>query len=654
MQFDFNAADLDAMRNEHAPPDNSLLVDFTVENGAVEFLSGVPPLTGVNGVGHITGRTSTFTTTSVGMLDEGAGRTLTTAPGGAFHIADVEPRPTPAAIVAQVSGSVETVGDLLNRDALKPYANLPLDRSTLSGQVDGRLEVDLNLGPNMGPKDTTIKINSTVTNFIAQNLLGKEALDAATLAISVDRSGIKATGQGRMFGAPATVDMTQPAGKPASATVHLVMDDAARAKQGLGGVPGISGPIAAVVSAPLGAGPNIKAEVELDLLHTGIDWPGASKPPGRPGKAKFTVVANDGATQLDQIVLDAGPIQARGEIALAPDQSLQSAKFSQVRFSPGDDAKIDALKVGDTLKVMVAASTIDARPFLKSLFTSAPDPSAASAPDSVLPAAAAASPIKDIDLDVKSAVLSGYNKQLMTGLELRMLKSGDQYRQLSFAGRFGRDTVSGNMTGPGKASQLTILSDDAGSILLFTDLYRHMEGGRLTSNMQLGPSLSGVLTIDSFILRDEPALRRLVAEGLPSKDASGQPRKIDAAAMAFNRLQVQFERSGTQLIMRDGVMNGQAIGLTVDGWLDFAHDGVDVKGTFVPAYAVNNLFSQIPLVGAILGGGTNEGLIGVNYRVEGKISAPSLSINPLSAIAPGIFRRIFGVGQHPAPAGAGQ
>jgi hypothetical protein len=57
--------------------------------------------------------------------------------------------------------------------------------------------------------------------------------------------------------------------------------------------------------------------------------------------------------------------------------------------------------------------------------------------------------------------------------------------------------------------------------------------------------------------------------------------------------------------------------------------------------------------GAILGGGTNEGLIGVNFRVEGKISSPTLSINPLSAIAPGIFRQIFGVGEHEAP-GAGQ
>ncbi len=659
MQFDFNAADLAAMRDEHAPPDDSLLIDFSVANGSVEFLAGVPPLTGVDGVGHVTGRTTTFTTTSVGMVDAGVG-VLTTAAGGTFHIPDASQKPTPAAIVTKVTGSVEAIGDMLSRDALKPYASLPLDRSTLKGEVDGQLEIDLNLQPNMGPSDTSLKINAAVANFTAENLLGKEALEAATLNVVVDPGGLKASGQGRMFGAPATVEMTQPAGKGAFATVHLTMDEAARAKQGLDGVPGISGPISAAVSAPLGATDNIKADVELDLTHTGIEWPGASKPPGRPGRAKFSLSIANGQTLLDQIALDAGTILARGAIVLGPDQSLQSAKFSQVKFSPGDDAKIDALRVGDTLKVMIRSTTVDARPFLKTLFASSAEPSApapgaaAGTPADAVSSTSAASPIKQIDYDIKSTLLSGYNKQVLSGFEMKMLKQGDQYRQLSFDGRFGRDTVSGNLTGPANASRLMILSDDAGSLLLFTDLYKHMENGRLVANMQIGPpSLSGLLTIDGFVLRDEPALRRLVAEGVPPNDASGKPRKIDSGAMAFNRLQVRFERAGTRLLMNDGVMNGDTLGLTVDGWLDFAHDGVDMKGTFVPAYAVNNLFSKIPLFGAILGGGTNEGLIGVNYRVEGKISSPTLSINPLSAIAPGIFRQIFGVGGHETP-GAGQ
>jgi len=89
-------------------------------------------------------------------------------------------------------------------------------------------------------------------------------------------------------------------------------------------------------------------------------------------------------------------------------------------------------------------------------------------------------------------------------------------------------------------------------------------------------------------------------------------------------------------------MHGDNIGLTVDGGLDFARDRVSLDGTFVPVFAVNNLVSQIPVFGLLLGGGAHEGLFGVNYHISGSVTKPVLSINPLSAIAPGFLRKIFG------------
>jgi hypothetical protein len=56
---------------------------------------------------------------------------------------------------------------------------------------------------------------------------------------------------------------------------------------------------------------------------------------------------------------------------------------------------------------------------------------------------------------------------------------------------------------------------------------------------------------------------------------------------------------------------------------------------------VNNIFGQIPLFGIFLGGGNNEGLIGVTYEVVGTPAAPVMRVNPISAMAPGLFRKIF-------------
>jgi hypothetical protein len=62
----------------------------------------------------------------------------------------------------------------------------------------------------------------------------------------------------------------------------------------------------------------------------------------------------------------------------------------------------------------------------------------------------------------------------------------------------------------------------------------------------------------------------------------------------------------------------------------------------VPAYQVNTILTRIPLVGVLLSGGQHEGVFGVAYRVHGPMSGPTLSVNPLSAMAPGILHRILG------------
>lgn len=93
--------------------------------------------------------------------------------------------------------------------------------------------------------------------------------------------------------------------------------------------------------------------------------------------------------------------------------------------------------------------------------------------------------------------------------------------------------------------------------------------------------------------------------------------------------------------MRDGVMNGPNIGLTFEGQIDSDRDALALNGTFIPAYTVNNFFAKIPVVGLLLGGGWNEGLFAINYRIAGRMSAPQVSVNPLT-VAPGFLRKIFG------------
>jgi hypothetical protein len=60
----------------------------------------------------------------------------------------------------------------------------------------------------------------------------------------------------------------------------------------------------------------------------------------------------------------------------------------------------------------------------------------------------------------------------------------------------------------------------------------------------------------------------------------------------------------------------------------------------VPLYGPNNLLGQLPILGLFLGG-EKEGLVGITYEVVGKPGNPVLRINPISALAPGLLRKVF-------------
>ena len=118
-------------------------------------------------------------------------------------------------------------------------------------------------------------------------------------------------------------------------------------------------------------------------------------------------------------------------------------------------------------------------------------------------------------------------------------------------------------------------------------------------------------------------------------------------------MKVDFTRSQGRVALRDGVVRGPVLGGTIDGFIDYANDNVHLRGTLIPLYGANNLLGQLPVVGLFLGG-EKEGLVGVTYEVVGKPGNPVLHVNPLSALAPGLLRKVFefpatGAAWPPAP-----
>lgn len=627
ISVELDEAAFEAISQQQAIADGAVRVEYELANVQLSYLDGVPPLSGVSGTGLVTGGSAHFAARE-GFLDLGPRGRLTVAEGR-FDAPDFSASPTPASVSLRVAGSMEAVGELMSREALKAFGGVQLEPGLAKGQIDARLNIDLRLSKDAGQDSVSVRVNAQATNLSIEKFAGKERFEQGALSIVADGAGVRASGQGRLFGAPARVELKRPNEGAGEAVLTLVLDDAARAKQGWA-TPGLTGPVSARVVTAIGVGDKARPQVEIDFAKAAMAGfpPGYSKPAGRPAKASFTLVTEGDKTILQSFAFDGGAASAQGVIELDASGSLASAKMSQLRMSPGDDMRLEAQTFGKGgLKLIVRGGSVDARPFVQQLIGGGGSDDA---------------PGKDLDLDLKVSLLNGHNGQSLSNVEIKVVRRGGALRDFKIAGRSGRAAISGAMlnTPAGEPPQFFVRSGDGGALLSFLDLYRRMEGGQLQLvGLNAGPRMSGVLSIRDFILRNEPALRRLVAEGGGGRFEDRAA--IDANAVQFNRLQAAFSRSPGRLELREGAINGPSIGATLEGALDYGRDQVALSGTFVPAYGVNNLFSKIPLFGPILGGGSNEGLIGVNFRISGSASAPLLTVNPLSAIAPGFLRKIF-------------
>ncbi|MEH0072828.1 AsmA-like C-terminal region-containing protein [Pannonibacter sp. Pt2-lr] len=154
----------------------------------------------------------------------------------------------------------------------------------------------------------------------------------------------------------------------------------------------------------------------------------------------------------------------------------------------------------------------------------------------------------------------------------------------------------------------------------------------------------GTFGVRNLSITEDPAIRKLAELPVSARNESGAvviSQSVRAGEASFDRLDLRFSRNGEIIKVEEGLMQGAVVGGTVTGEVDLSQRTLALTGTYVPVFALNNLFSKIPLLGFALGGGSDEGLFGVTYRLAGPISAPQLSVNPVSAIAPGIFRKMF-------------
>ena len=86
---------------------------------------------------------------------------------------------------------------------------------------------------------------------------------------------------------------------------------------------------------------------------------------------------------------------------------------------------------------------------------------------------------------------------------------------------------------------------------------------------------------------------------------------------------------------------GKNIAVSANGYVDFYHKDLSLKGMILPSYQFGNALGYIPLIGALFAGVDGQGPITQSYAAQGSFSDYRADINSSGIFTIGVLRNIF-------------
>jgi hypothetical protein len=623
-------APLEVFKHDGPPtPDDGLSIDIETSGTTVRPIPTLPAIRDADLTVRIVGRNAVVNI-GRGTAEVATGRKLNVA-SGVFEVPDTHPKPVSARVAFRIDGTMPATAALLSSEGLRDTVGITLDPASTRGTVTAQVGVNMLLGRTAPKDNATYTINADLVNFAAEKMLLGQKVEASLLKANATKDGFQIKGDVKINGTPATIDVRkQKDDTDAELHMQATIDEAARRRLGMDLGSAVTGNIPVKVVGHVGD--NVTDEglsIEADLTPVKIDnlLPGWVKAAGRPARASYVLMKTGKSARFDDLSIDGSGATVRGSIEFDSNNEISAANFPVFALSEGDKATLKADRAGDgTLRVAMRGDIYDGRNFVKSSMTGAS-------------ADKNKSKQVDLDLDVKLGTVAGHNGETLRGLDLKMSRRGGHIRTFAMSSKVGRDTpLNGDLRMRSRDNHQVIFfeTDDAGALFRFTDMYPRMYGGQMWVAMdpptqEQTPQI-GTLFIRRFVVRGEPALEKVVA---------GAPNAAGTSGVDFSEMRADFTRFTGKMSVRDGVVRGPLVGATVEGNIDYTRDEVHLRGTFVPFYGLNNMFGQIPIVGLFLGAGNKEGLLGITYEAVGPPSAPRITVNPVSAIAPGLLRKFI-------------
>ena len=596
---------------------------------SVDYLHGLPRVEGIDATVTIQPKRLDFALTS-GHLK---GLSLSQ---GSVAIDEFDAPVERATIDLTLAGPAQDVMTVLDTKPLQYARALGIDPHQVAGTVDGTLHFRFPLKAQLALTEIDYGAAAKLTGLdIGHAALGRD-LTEGNLALTLDRAAVTLDGTAKLDGLAGALTWRQrlsgTTGPKGEAHVRTVLDDAARRRFNLDMVADyLHGPVGADLVYSEFDDHRSRAVVALDLAGSELEMPdlGWRKPAAQPAHGEFTAEFVDGhVMRITELSLRGPRLEIKGDIGFGADGRLTEARLPKFRVGETDTA-LSLGRKGDAWLLGLHGPVVDLAEPLKQMKNQR--------------AAAHQDAGPTVLLDVQSEQLVLGPDRILRNAQLTATIADHSLAEGSLAATLGRSGKVDFKLGPMESGgAFSLATDDFGSLLHVGGVSDDVVGGKLTltghaMREEKGRRFSGRVEGSDYRFAGAPFMVRLLSiASLASMQAL-----MNGDGIPFTTLKGDLTLYDGKLDLSHARAYGGALGVNVDGGFDLNAGTLHLDGTLVPAYTLNSALGDVPVLGDLLVGGEGQGIFAANFGMGGQIDAPTITVNPLSPLAPGFLRRLF-------------
>lgn len=619
-------------------PKEAVDANINVENLNIIYLPDHPPTTHVKGKIHIDGLGLTADIESADYLEK------TKLSNGRVLIEDLNADNPYIKVDLHADAPAKDMVHFLGLPRLKHAGHLGLREVEVHGTVKGEAKVGFNFFAPKGTKaeDAIIyDVKADVVGISQNGFLNKFDVVGANGTVSVDNNGVEFSGTGGINGATVSKGNVKYLFSPEKGIDTFIDVTASSAIEHLKrfGYPEFpfmkSGNIG--INAKVKLGNKIEQnEATLNLSDAEINFSdiGLKKPKGESATLDIVTEKKDDTLKINSFNLSGKKVSAKGSAALVDNFStISSIKLSEASFDGNDISNVNYENNADGIQIDITGNSVD--------LTSYMDGNSEGFSFMNFPAVKLKADIGKLIFG-KGRVLSNFKGDILCDKIIchNANFNGTTDSKKPFAIKISKNSK--------KQRELLVYSEDAGAFLHSIGVLDGMNGGTLTLNGNYkesseGSTLTGKMDITEHTIKDAPLLGKV----LSLASLTGFIDALSGNGIRFKELTIPFTLHNDVVTLEKGKTFGSAIGITVDGTITFPNKILDLQGTVVPSYTLNNVLGNVPILGDMLVGGEGQGVFAARYNIKGLEKDAKVSVNPLSILTPGFLRGLFDIFDKP-------